>query len=51
MFYVAIKAGLSLCDLYNIISIHRTQNQAELAEIYTAADLFVNLQGKKFLIK
>ena len=26
----------------NIISIHRTQNQAELAQIYTAADLFVN---------
>lgn len=26
----------------NIISIHRTQNQHELAEIYTAADLFVN---------
>ena len=26
----------------NIISIHRTLNQAELAEIYTAADLFVN---------
>lgn len=26
----------------NIISIHRTQNQVELAEIYTAADLFVN---------
>lgn len=26
----------------NIISIHRTQNQTELAEIYTAADLFVN---------
>lgn len=26
----------------NIISIHRTNNQAELAEIYTAADLFVN---------
>lgn len=25
-----------------IISIHRTQNQNELAEIYTAADLFVN---------
>lgn len=25
-----------------IISIHRTQNQKELAEIYTAADLFVN---------
>lgn len=26
----------------NIISIHRTANQTELAEIYTAADLFVN---------
>lgn len=26
----------------NIISVHRTQNQAELAEIYSAADLFVN---------
>lgn len=26
----------------NIISIHRTQNQQELAIIYTAADLFVN---------
>lgn len=26
----------------NIISIHRTHNQMELAEIYTAADLFVN---------
>ena len=26
----------------NIISIHRTQNQAELAQIYTQADLFVN---------
>ena len=26
----------------NIISIHKTQNQQELAEIYTAADLFVN---------
>lgn len=25
-----------------IISIHRTQNQKELAEIYTAADIFVN---------
>lgn len=25
-----------------VISIHRTQNQAELAEIYTAADIFVN---------
>lgn len=26
----------------NIISIHRTKNQTELAEIYTAADFFVN---------
>ena len=26
----------------NIISIHRTQNQRELAEIYSAADVFVN---------
>lgn len=26
----------------SIISIHRTQNQIELAEIYTAADLFIN---------
>ena len=26
----------------NIISIHRTDNQKQLAEIYTAADLFVN---------
>ena len=26
----------------NIISIHRTQNQKELAEIYTSADVFVN---------
>ena len=26
----------------SIISIHRTQNQKELAEIYTAADVFVN---------
>ena len=26
----------------NVISIHRTQNQQELAQIYTAADLFVN---------
>lgn len=26
----------------NIISIHRTQDQAELAEIYSAADVFVN---------
>lgn len=26
----------------NIVSIHRTQNQSELAEIYTAADVFAN---------
>lgn len=26
----------------NIVSIHRTQNQTELAKIYTAADVFVN---------
>lgn len=26
----------------NIISIHRTENQGQLAEIYTAADLFIN---------
>ena len=26
----------------NILSIHQTQNQQELAEIYTAADLFIN---------
>lgn len=26
----------------NIISVHRTQSQTELAEIYTAADVFVN---------
>lgn len=26
----------------NVISIHRTQNQTELAEIYTAADVFAN---------
>ena len=28
--------------LHNIITIHRTQNQKELAEIYSAADVFVN---------
>ena len=26
----------------NVLSIHRTENQAQLAEIYSAADLFVN---------
>ena len=31
------------CLPSNIISIHATQNQAELAEIYNGADLFVNL--------
>lgn len=34
------KVDIQLPD--NIISIHRTQNQHELTEIYTAADLFVN---------
>lgn len=34
------KLDLRLPD--NIIPIHRTQNQQELAEIYTAADVFVN---------
>lgn len=34
------KVDKQLSD--NIISIHRTQNQQELAEIYTAADLFIN---------
>ena len=31
----------------NILSIHRTQNQKELAEIYSAADVFVNPTGKR----
>lgn len=30
------------CLPESIISIHRTQDQTELAEIYTAADVFVN---------
>lgn len=34
------KVDKQLTD--NIISVHRTQNQQELAEIYTAADVFVN---------
>lgn len=34
------SVGTQLPDC--IISIHRTQNQKELAEIYTAADVFVN---------
>ncbi len=33
----------------NIISIHRTQNQQELAEIYTAADVFVNTTREEVL--
>lgn len=33
-----VDAGLS----ENIISIHRTQNQQELAELYSAADVFIN---------
>lgn len=33
------KTDMNLPD--NIVSIHRTQNQRELAEIYTAADVFV----------
>lgn len=33
----------------NIISIHRTQNQRELAEIYTAADVFVNCTKEEVL--
>lgn len=34
------KTDVGLPD--NIISVHRTESQAELAEIYTAADVFVN---------
>ena len=34
------KTDMQLPD--HVISIHRTQNQQELAEIYTAADVFVN---------
>ena len=34
------KTNLQLPD--NILSIHRTNNQQELAEIYSAADVFVN---------
>ena len=37
---VDAKTAIKLPD--NIISIHKTNNQQELAEIYTAADLFVN---------
>ena len=33
----------------NVISIHRTQNQQELAEIYTAADVFANLTREEVL--
>ncbi len=33
----------------NILSIHRTHNQKELAELYTAADLFVNPTREEML--
>ena len=33
----------------SIISIHKTQNQTELAEIYTAADLFVNATREEII--
>lgn len=33
----------------NVISIHRTQNQQELAEIYTAADVFANSTREEVL--
>ena len=33
----------------NIISIHRTHNQTELAQIYTAADIFVNPTREELL--
>ena len=33
----------------NILSIHRTQNQRELAEIYSAADVFVNSTREEVL--
>ena len=38
---VGTNDGLDKILPPNIISIHRTNNQKELAEIYTAADLFV----------
>lgn len=39
---VGTDDGVDACLPDNIISIHRTQNQTELAEIYSAADLFIN---------
>lgn len=39
---VGTDAGVDKLLPENIISIHRTQNQRELAQIYTAADVFVN---------
>ena len=38
---VGTNAELDKCLPDGIVSIHRTQNQKELAEIYSAADLFV----------
>lgn len=39
---VGTDTQVDQCLPDNVISIHRTQNQQELAEIYSAADLFVN---------
>ena len=39
---VGTDDNVDKCLSSNIISIHRTQNQKELAEIYTAADVFAN---------
>ena len=39
---VGTDDNVDKCLPSNIVSIHRTQNQKELAEIYTAADVFAN---------
>lgn len=39
---VGTNEGTSQMLPKNVISIHRTENQEQLAEIYTAADLFIN---------
>ena len=39
---VGTDSGIDSILPENIISIHRTENQRELAELYTAADVFVN---------
>lgn len=39
---VGTDTKIDKCLPTNVISIHRTQNQKELAEIYTAADVFAN---------